>query len=182
MMRTIALAALVLAASGAPRGIAAPENIEIVTMDYAFKLPTELPAGRAAFRLRNAGKKRHELNISLLKPGVTPQQVLAAMNASQSMTPLLEAGVGVLFADAGERSSAAVSTELIPGRSYFVRCIFRDSASKPKHENMGMFGIIRVGATKTPAQATTPIDTIVGTDYAFQYRRTLAPARVASHS
>src|SRR5690349_13991288 len=125
-MRTLALA-LALAAS---TNAAAPNDVEVVGMDYAFKVPNELPAGRTVFRFRNAGKKRHEFNITLLKPGVTPQQFMAAANASKPLGDLLDGSVGVLFAKPGQRSEPAIATDLIAGRTYMIRCIFRDTTDR----------------------------------------------------
>jgi hypothetical protein len=154
---------------------AAPSDVEIVGMDYAFKVPSELPAGRTVFRFRNAGKQRHEFNITLLKPGVTPQQFMAAANASKPVADMVEASVGVLFAKPGQRSEPGLSTNLLAGRTYVIRCIFRDTATAPRHQEMGMYSTFRVTNAKGAATSALPIDTIGGNDYAFKYARTLAP-------
>ena len=156
---------------------AAPSEVEIVGMDYAFKVPGELPAGRTSFRFRNAGKQSHEFNIALLKPGVTVQQYIAAANAEKPVIEMVDGAVGVLFAAPGRRSAAGLTTDLIAGRTYVVRCIFRDSASKPRHQALGMYSAIHVTSAKTPPPAPIAIDTIAGMDYAFRYPRTLSPGR-----
>jgi hypothetical protein len=170
-MRNLILAVGLAAATNA----AAPREVEVVGMDYAFKVPSELPAGRTLFRFRNAGKHRHEFNIALLKPGVTVQQFIAAANASKPVAGMVDGSVGVLFAQPGGRSEPGLSTDLLAGRTYVVRCIFRDTSTAPRHEAMGMYSAIRVTGAKSAATARVPVDTITGMDYAFQYPRTLAP-------
>ena len=171
-MRILMLALSLAAATNA----AVPPEVEVVGMDYAFTIPSELPAGRTSFRFRNTGKQRHELNIALLKPGVTVQQFMTAANAGKPVADLVDGSVGVLFARPGTRSSAGLSTDLIAGRTYVVRCIIKDSASAPRHEAIGMYSALRITATKAAAPLPTiAVDTVVGTDYAFHYPRTLAP-------
>jgi len=177
---TIVLAALIVVGcskSETPDDDSGSE-VEIAGADYAFQVPASLPAGRTAFRFNNKGKVRHELNIALLKPGVQVERVLETRRAGKPVQALIEGPVGVLFADAGERSSGTISTDLVAGREYAVICIFRDSAGAKPHFDMGMYSVIRVGtALPKPVPAPPPTDTIIGTDYAFQYPRTLAPGR-----
>jgi hypothetical protein len=170
-MRNVMLALGLAAATSA----AAPNDVEIVAMDYAFKVPAQLPAGRTVFRFRNAGKQAHEFNIALLKTGVSVQQFMATANASKPVAALLDGSVGVLFAKPGKRSTPGLSSDLLAGRTYVVRCIFKDSASAPRHETMGMYSAIHVTNAKGTAPPPVSVDTITGMDYAFRYPRTLAP-------
>ena len=110
----------------------------------------------------------------LLKPRVTIQEFIAAANADKPLTPLIEATVGVLFAEPGQRSAAGLSTELLAGRTYSIRCIFRDSATAPRHQAMGMYSAIHISGAQPAASSPPRVDTIVGMDYAFRYPRTLS--------
>lgn len=172
----IASASLVLGIFALPP---APREVEIVGLDYAFTAPSELPAGRTTFRFVNKGRVRHELNIVLLAPGVTVPQFIAATNAdstsSSTLSAMVEATVGVLFAEPGKRASAALSTELLPGRTYSVRCVLRDSTTKPRHQMLGMYAGIHVANGTSAASPTVHADTIVANDYAFRYPQTLTP-------
>ena len=94
-----------------------PREVTVVGLDYAFQLPAELPAGWVTFRFRNAGKVRHEFNISLLRPDATVQQFIATVEAEQPVSPLRDATIGVLFAEPGGDSPSALTTELLPGRT-----------------------------------------------------------------
>ncbi len=164
--------------------------VDIVGLDYAFQAPSTLPAGRTTFRFVNRGKVAHELNVSLLKRGVSVQQFMAAINADTPVAPFRDAPVGVVFARPGERAAAALSTELLPGRTYVVMCIKQDTPKAKLHSAMGMYSAFTVSrAPVVPPVVPTgmspvtikrprpePADTIVATDYAFiRAPRTLAP-------
>jgi hypothetical protein len=153
----------------------AARNVEIVGVDYAFKTPSSLPAGRTTFAFRNSGKQYHELNIFLLKPGFSIEDIVKARKEGKSQLPMIEGAVGVLFADPASNAPARLSVDLKSGRDYGVLCIFRDSAKAPRHYEMGMYSVIHVtGATSaTPAMAA---DSVVAVDYAYtKYPREISP-------
>ncbi len=154
----------------------APGNVEIVGMDYAFRIPERVGAGATTFRFVNRGKQAHELNIALLKRGVTQRQFMTTLNAGKPVRDLIDVPLGVLFAGPGARSPGALTAELLPDRDYAVICIFRDDPKAMKHHQMGMFSLIHPVA---PAAAPLAgrVDTIVGRDYAFTMPATLAPGR-----
>jgi len=160
--------------------VVAPEKpgvrqVEIIGDDYAFIGPRELAPGPAVFRFTNRGKVRHEFNISLLKAGVTPEQFMAALWEGKPVSPMRDGSVGVLFAKAGRRTGAGLETDLKPGRDYMIICIFRDSAGAKRHHELGMYSVIHVAGGASPRPVTQRVDTIIGTDYAFQYDRVLRP-------
>jgi hypothetical protein len=174
MIEVIAIA--LLAAVGNTHGIVpAAREVEIVGFDYAFRVPSELPAGRTTFRFVNHGKQRHEFNIVLLKSGATIQEFMAAANADKPVSPMVDRTVGVLFAEPGKRSAAGLSTELLAGRTYSIRCIFRDSPRAPRHQAMGMYSAIHISGAQPTASPPLRVDTIVGMDYAYRYPRVLSP-------
>jgi hypothetical protein len=144
--------------------------------DYAFTMPDSLPAGLTTFRFTSTGKVRHELNISRLKPDVTMDSLLGTVRADRPVTNLIEGPVGVLFAEPGDSSSAGLTVELRPGERYAVICIFSDSAGARRHFDLGMYKQVTV--RNEPAEpARLAADTIIATDYAFQYPRELPPGR-----
>lgn len=175
MIEAVALLAAGVVFEAAPK----PRQVEAVATDYAFQVPSELPPGPTAFRLSNKGKKSHEFNIFLLKPGATVTQVVELQKAGKSTQDLVEGPVGVLFAEPGGRSGAGLLTDLKAGRAYGVICIFRDTANAPRHFEMGMYSAIRVQSKKPASVAAMPrVDSIVGVDYAFsRYPKTLAPGK-----
>ena len=170
-------AAFFLVMGSRESGPPSPHEIDIAGYDYAFSSPPELPAGLTTFRFTNKGKVSHELNVALLRDGITAQAVASALNAKTPLKPLIEASVGILIARAGQRSSVGLSTDLVAGRNYLVICRFQDSASAPMHARMGMFSVIHVIPAKTKTIATARVDTIIGFDYAFRAPLTLAPGK-----
>lgn len=182
LLRATLLSSLLAAGADVPGIAATPAHehaasagVEVVGLDYAFNMPRELPPGRTTFRFVNRGKRRHEFNIVLLKPGTTIEQYVTAANADQPVSPLVDGPVGVLFAGPGGASAAALSTELLAGRTYAVVCIFRDTAKAPRHHALGMYAAIHVTSAKPAPTTPIRVDTITGLDYAFRYPRTLAP-------
>jgi hypothetical protein len=148
-------------------------TLKIDGLDYAFRVPQHVKAGRTTITFVNRGKQFHEFNLNLLAPGATPEQVMAALKAKKPVRNLVEASAGVLFAIPGEASGGAITTDLLPGRTYMAICIFRDSATAPPHHQLGMFVVIKPEGS-APAAEPLRADTIVATDYAFTYPRTLA--------
>ena len=177
-MRAVAFAALFVAACGrgdSPANTASgPKVVEVTGSDYAFTVPEAAEAGTTTFRFVNNGKVRHELNISRLKAGVSMDSLLGAVRADRSVTDLIDGPVGVLFAEPGGRSRAGLTVDMKPGERYAVICIFSDSAGAKQHFDLGMYKMITVAGGSAPVQPLVA-DTIVATDYAFRYPRTISP-------
>ena len=147
----------------------------MVGLDFAFVVQPTAAPGHATFQFVNEGKVRHEYNMVLLKSGITLDQYMSAEKNKVPLSTLVDGTIGVLFANPGTLSSSTLSTELLAGRTYAIRCIFPDSATGRKHEELGMFGqiVVKEGAAR-PAPPMV-FDTIVGTDYAFRFPPTLTP-------
>jgi hypothetical protein len=170
------LALVVASTSGERRA----SDIEIVGFDYAFKVPATMPAGPTTLRFRNDGKHRHELNIVQLKTGASLKQFIDAANADKPLSPMIERVVGVLFAEAGERSPSALSVNLVAGGVYAIQCIFKDTSTAPAHRALGMFTSFTAsndGRAGKNEWMPAIVDTIIANDYAFTYPRTVAPGR-----
>ena len=161
-----------LPAMALPLGAPAPET-KVVGFEYSFSVPAELPPGPRAFRFENRGKMPHELNISLLRPGVTIQQFIAAANDAKPLAPYIEVPVGVLFAVPGKSSPSSLWTDLRAGRTYAIICVFTDSAGKPRHHKLGMYSAIHVAGKAPAGVERLRVDTVVALDYAFRYSATL---------
>ena len=147
-------------------------EVEIVGVDYAFKVPDNIPAGPTTFRFRNDGKVAHELNISLLRKDATLQQFMNSPGSAYR-----EATVGVLFAAPGRRASARLVTDLLPGRTYALICINKDTPKAQPHFAKGMFSAFTVASHPAPPAPGMRVDTIIASEYAYRYPRTL----VAGH-
>ena len=154
-------------------------QVEVVGSDYAFRIPSELRAGVTTFHFRNDGKARHELAILRLKPGATVNELVAREKRSASTADLLDGVVGVLFADPGKRSTSGLTANLVPGK-YAVQCSLRDKPAAPQHFELGMYSTISVRGPASSSRFPTKADTIIATEYAFRYPRTLSPGRHTS--
>ncbi len=121
-----------------------PTVITIVSDDYAFvKTPTALPPGETVFAFVNQGTQRHELNLRLLKPGVTVEQAMRAAiqgGGGAGQRSLVERSIGVLIAQAHDTSGGRLLVTLLPGRVYAMVCIFRDTPDAQEHVMLGMLG------------------------------------------
>lgn len=176
MMRGL-LAGLGLLSAGLLAGWS-PSATPIVTVvgtDYAFTAPAQVAPGRIAFRFVNQGKHRHELNVARLKPGVSVDDYVKAVQKGITVRPLIEGSVGVLFAEPGESSYSQLVTDATPGSTLAVICIFRDSPLAQRHFAMGMY--TRINVSRLPIRAPSAAvreDTVLASEYAFRYPHKLA--------
>jgi hypothetical protein len=171
------VAALVATAS-APNAPPGATEVEVVGLDYAFRVPAELPAGVTTFRFRNAGKVRHEFVVTRQKPGATIDQLAQLVKDSMPLEPVTDGIVGILVAAPGKESTSKLTTTLAAGRQYVVVCFIRDTTTAPSHFQMGMYSVVNVrSSTSKAVPDNVKADTIVGSDYAFRYPRTLSPGQ-----
>jgi uncharacterized cupredoxin-like copper-binding protein len=127
--------ARVAAQSSSPRA-AEPVEIAVVGTDYAFlPLPATIAHGKTYFSFENRGKVRHEMSVTLLRPGVTVEQVVQAGNAAQR---LYERIVGILIARPGESSGGQLFVDLQRDRTYLMICTLKDAGTGPPHVELGM--------------------------------------------
>src|SRR4051794_27447022 len=97
IIEIVAAMALVVAGGDTPSSPPESRDVEIVGLDYAFKIPAKVASGRTTFRFSNKGKVAHELNISLLKKGASVQQFIDSARADGPTGAFREGPVGVLF-------------------------------------------------------------------------------------
>jgi hypothetical protein len=122
----------------------------IIAVDYAYpKYPRELSPGIHTISFRNSGKHRHEINVSLLKKGITLDSVVAIDKKDGDVEPLFEknGGMGVLHSNAGTDALGRLVIDFLPGREYLVDCGFQDDDKSPPHYKLGMYGSIKVRPT-----------------------------------
>jgi len=128
---------------GAATAVASPAD-SVIAVDYAYRYPRELSAGRHSLAFRNEGKQRHEINMALLKRGVTLDSVLAVDKRKGEIFPLFEEGLGVLHSRGGEAALGRLDIDFLPGREYLIECGFQDDDKSPPHYTLGMYGSIKV--------------------------------------
>ncbi|MEP6833316.1 MAG: hypothetical protein ABJB74_07970 [Gemmatimonas sp.] len=111
----------------------------IVGTDYAYtKYPKMLTPGWHHFAFVNAGKQRHEINLILLKPGVTVLKVLEVAGKGGDIDALMDEALGVLHARAGTSPLGTLDFEVLAGREYLIVCTFQDTPTSPPHFALGM--------------------------------------------
>lgn len=111
----------------------------IVGTDYAYtRYPKVLTPGWHHFVFVNAGKQRHEINISMLKPGVTLKALMEVASKDGDVDLLLDDALGVLHAETGVTPMGMLDFEVQPGREYVVVCTFADTPKSPPHFALGM--------------------------------------------
>ena len=126
----------------------APVVDTIVAMDYAFKFPRTLAPGRHRLVFVNAGKQRHEINISRMKSGATYRQIADLDAKDGDIEPLLDQDLGVLHAPGGTNAAGMLDVDLIAGREYLLECGFSDTDTSPPHYKLGMSGSIKVASPR----------------------------------
>ena len=111
----------------------------IIGTDYAYtKYPRTIAPGWHHFVFVNAGKQRHEINLILLKPGVTVQKVVEIAGKGGDTDALVDEGLGVLHARTGTSPLGTLDFEVLPGREYLIVCTFQDTPKSPPHFALGM--------------------------------------------
>jgi hypothetical protein len=115
----------------------------IIGMEYAFKAPRMLTPGRHTLTFVNAGRVLHEVNVALLRPGVTMSQAYAAIKQDKDDDRVVEEWLGVLFANAGAATTGHLQVNLLPNRDYLISCGLVNDDSAPPHFTLGMIGRMR---------------------------------------
>jgi hypothetical protein len=102
-----------------------------------------LTAGRHTLTFVNVGKQVHEVNIALLRRGVTLDSAFKIANVGGDLRGSVDAWVGVLFAAPGAPGPGKLEVSLLPGREYMIKCDLTDTDNALPHVTLGMFGSIR---------------------------------------
>lgn len=119
-------------------------DVTVVGTDYAFEVPSTMPAGPTAFAFENRGKVDHEVIFALLREGHDVEEVLKAIEEGLDPGEMVEGGASILIAGPAETSVGKVLLDLQPGRTYALICTFRDGEGAPPHTALGMFGSFEV--------------------------------------
>jgi hypothetical protein len=136
---------IALTAMGVTSGLAAqtPHQLVIRGIDHAFQAPDTVPAGLTMITLENRGALRHEVIVVRLKEGRTLADMMAGKTLPERLA-VQDAILGMVFAEAGQRSPGRLVAELTPGRSYALICAITDPPGTPPHLQQGMVGVIHV--------------------------------------
>lgn len=118
--------------------------VDITALNYAFQAPASLPPGPARVRLINAGTVPHEMQLFLFRPGISPDSGRRLLAAEHLPDSLADSSGAVLIAAPHTTAPEQVYVDLQPGRLYALVCQFRNSATAPRHDRLGMFAVLQV--------------------------------------
>ncbi len=142
--------------------------VNVVTMDFAFRIPDTIPAGLTTFHLRNDGREPHHIMFYRLEPGKTLHDVFDALEKGGSHPEWMHASGGPNAVPSGRESYATLMLE--PG-SYVVFCHVK-SPDNIVHFMKGMLRAVTVTPSRG-APAPLPVADIAITldDYSFAFSR-----------
>ncbi|MCE7985511.1 MAG: hypothetical protein DYG89_30420 [Caldilinea sp. CFX5] len=165
----ITLAALVLlltacVAVAAPQPAAAIPEITIMTHEYAFDAPKEIPAGLVRVKLMDHGKEPHHVQFARLNDGVTLDQFMAALQKGEAEAfPLITFPGGVAPIDPGSSASAVIN---LPPGNYVLLC-FVPAADGLPHLAKGMVAPVTVVESNTKPVEPVADATVKLIDFSF---------------
>jgi hypothetical protein len=142
--------------------------VDVVTREYAFRMPDTIPSGPTTFRLHNEGNEPHHLMLYRLDDGKTIRDVFAALEAGGAHPSWMHAMGGPNAVPGGGESIATLSLE--PGR-YVAFCHVKSPDGKI-HFAKGMLKSVTVApSAKRPAAFLAPDITITLRDYGFEFSK-----------
>ena len=109
-------------------------DITVTLRDYSFDFSTPPTRGKHLIAVTNAGSQRHEMILSLLRPGKTSRDFVAWMNTQNGPPPVTPYG-GITDIEPGK--TVVIPVDFVPG-SYSVVCRVRDSGDNQPHDAHGM--------------------------------------------
>ncbi len=122
-------------------------DVQVGLVDFNFDMPAEIPAGPQTWEIENKGQQWHEMVIVKLNPGVTVEDIMAAMAAeteggeSPEEPPPFEDVAFWAPMSPGERAWASLDLE--PG-TYTALCFLPDFATGMSHLEHGMVRTLTV--------------------------------------
>jgi hypothetical protein len=144
---------------------AATADVTIIGRDYAFDLPSTVPAGLVHLTFLNQGKEEHEAQLFLLKPGVTEAQLLKVLQEQGPPSGPLPATTAGGSNAIGPGQRQEVYLTLQPG-TYEAVC-FTSGADNVPHIAKGMYKSFTVTGTAGTATPPTADGTVTMKDFAF---------------
>ncbi|MHB8646784.1 MAG: hypothetical protein ACYDAR_13420 [Thermomicrobiales bacterium] len=161
--------------AGGAAAAATPADVTIVGRDFAFDMPSTLPAGLVHLTFINQGKEEHEAQFFLLKPGVTETQLLKVFqdHGPPSGPPAFISAGGVGNIGAGQRQEIYLTLQ--PG-TYEVVC-FSSGADNVPHVAKGMYKSVTVTGTAGEAMPPTADGTVTMKDFAFDLPDVITQAK-----
>jgi uncharacterized cupredoxin-like copper-binding protein len=158
----------------APVASAAPSAVTVITTDYSFDAPAELPAGLTTFHLVNKGPGIHHIQLAKLDEGKTADDFMTALKAGGPPPKWITMEGGPNPAEMGDTSSTTVALE--PG-NYVMLCFVPDPDGVP-HVAKGMVRPLKVTAGAGGSAAEPEADVVMKlVDYDFELSKPIPAGR-----
>ncbi|HEY7612571.1 MAG TPA: hypothetical protein VH764_06245 [Gemmatimonadales bacterium] len=160
--------------AAAPVASAAPSAVTVITTNYSFDAPAELPAGLTTFHLVNKGPSIHHLQLVKLGEGKTADDFAAAMKAGGPPPKWISMEGGPNPSEVGDTSTTTVALQ--PG-NYLMLCFVPDPDGVP-HVAKGMVRPLTVTAPAGATAAEPEADVVMKlVDYDFELSKPLTAGR-----
>jgi uncharacterized cupredoxin-like copper-binding protein len=150
----------------------APNTLSVTARESGSAMSYDISgsphAGLVSIRFTNAGDDTHEMAVSMMKPGVTLDQLKSALKAKdgeQKAAALLENPDAEYPVPAalGPGDSEVATAKLTAGH-YVVVCFFPGDDGMP-HAMMGMIGEVTIAGGESSAQPPQAAGTVELTDH-----------------
>jgi uncharacterized cupredoxin-like copper-binding protein len=163
------------AEAGAPDAASAgPSAVTVVTTDFSFDAPAELPAGLTTFRLVNRGPQIHHVQLVKLGEGKTFDDFMGALKAGGPPPEWISMEGGPNPSEIGDTSVTTVALE--PG-NYAMLCFVPGPDGIP-HVAKGMARPLTVTPGAGGAGAEPQADVVMKlVDYGFELSKPLPAGR-----
>jgi uncharacterized cupredoxin-like copper-binding protein len=160
--------------TSATTAAAAPATVTVITTDYSFDAPAELPAGLTTFHLVNRGPAIHHVQLARLGEGKTFDEFMAALKAGGPPPKWVTMEGGPNPSEVGDTSRTTVMLE--PG-NYAMLCFVPDPDGVP-HVAKGMVRPLKVTSGGGTAGAEPEADVVMKlVDYDFELSKPIPAGR-----
>lgn len=147
--------------------------ISVVATDYAFEMPSSMPAGLTTIRFSNKGKELHHIYLVKVEKGKKPEDVLAYFKAGGPPPKWMKPVGGPNAPAPGEET---VFTSTLEAGDYVALCVI-PSPGGPPHVMKGMLKPITVTASARKAAVPVADITLTLSDYNFAFSKPLSPGK-----
>jgi len=153
---------------------AAPAAVTVITTNYSFDAPAQIPAGLTTFHLVNRGPSIHHVQLVKLNEGKTVDDFMAALKAGGPPPTWATMEGGPNPAEVGDTSTTTVKLE--PG-NYAMLCFVPDPDGVP-HVAKGMARPLTVTAGTGAAASEPKADVVMKlVDYGFELSKPIPAGR-----
>ncbi len=134
-------------AGGSSHGIVA-----VAAREYAYDLPSEIPAGSVSFELTNQGEMPHEFGLLQLEEEASSEELQFLLGSDQGLPEGISHVAGASVLSPG--LSARMTTDLEPG-PYALYCYLPTPSGAP-HVDQGMIATFEAGPDEVDVPAPDP--------------------------